>query len=200
MNFEELQKTWQTQNRGPRLTLGADLLLKEVEHNRKYFVRSIFWRDVREVGAAAILALWSIRCGIKNHDWLSFLMALACLSVVAFMLADRWMQRKKRPAISDPLRACVEVSLGQVNHQIWLLKNVVWWYLLPLGLGLEITFGYSAWRFRSLGLSSVFMSVAMGLGCVLLYWGIYLLNQYAVRKGLEPRRQELEALLASINQ
>jgi hypothetical protein len=29
----------------------------------------------------------------------------------------------------------------------------------------------------------------------LLYWGIYHLNQAAVRKALEPRRLELEALL-----
>ena len=33
------------------------------------------------------------------------------------------------------------------------------------------------------------------LGGVLVFWGIYWLNQLCVRKDLEPRRRELEALL-----
>ena len=32
----------------------------------------------------------------------------------------------------------------------------------------------------------------------LLYWGLYRLNQFVVRKSLEPRRQELETLLTSL--
>ena len=34
--------------------------------------------------------------------------------------------------------------------------------------------------------------------CGLVYWGVYWLNQFAVRKHLEPRRQELEMLLSSL--
>ena len=40
---------------------------------------------------------------------------------------------------------------------------------------------------------------AFALFVVLVYWGIYGLNQYAVRKNLEPRRQELESLLAGLD-
>jgi len=34
--------------------------------------------------------------------------------------------------------------------------------------------------------------------CVLLFWGVYLLNQRAVRKELNPRKEELEQLLNSL--
>ena len=200
MNFEELQKAWQSQVSGPQLTLDANLLLKEVEHNRKHFVRSIFWRDVREVGTALILAPVFFHVWMEYGDWPWLMPPLACLGVAAFMLGDRWVQRKRKPAVMDPLRTCIEASLIQVNHQIWLLRNVLWWYLLPIGISVEIVFVFAAWRLWSVGLGLQWMSVCNVLGCVILYWGIYRLNQYAVRKGLEPRRQELESLLAGLGQ
>jgi hypothetical protein len=39
----------------------------------------------------------------------------------------------------------------------------------------------------------------VALFVTLLYWGIYWLNQFAVRKSLEPRRQELKTLLTSLD-
>jgi hypothetical protein len=200
VNFEELQSAWQSQG-APSLTLKADLVLKEVEHNRRHFLRTIFWRDVREVGTAVVLAPVFFYWAITFRDWMTCLPGLACLGVAIFMLVDRWLQRKKQAAKSDPLRTCIESSLAQVNHQIWLLKNVLWWYLLPIGLSLEIVFVCSAWRFRALGLwRGVLPSIGMALGCLLLYWGIYWINQLAVRKSLEPRRKELESLLASLDE
>jgi hypothetical protein len=49
------------------------------------------------------------------------------------------------------------------------------------------------------------MSAAMGsvvsvLFCTLVYWVVYRFNQFVVRKSLEPRRQELETLLASLGE
>jgi hypothetical protein len=87
----------------------------------------------------------------------------------------------------------------QVSHQIWLLKNVFWWYLLPLQIGLAALIGSVAWQARAAGLAVIMGLAAFALGCGLLGWGVYHLNQIAVRKSLEPRRQELETLLSSLN-
>ena len=86
----------------------------------------------------------------------------------------------------------MESSLAQVEHQIWLLRNVHWWYLLPLALSALPFFGQVAWQERSggwwtaLGVSMVVALVVIVLAVI--YW----LNQYAVRSELEPRRRELE--------
>lgn len=48
MNFEDLQKTWQSQNPGARVTINADLLLNEVRRNEQQFRAMIFRRDVRK--------------------------------------------------------------------------------------------------------------------------------------------------------
>ena len=56
------------------------------------------------------------------------------LGIAGFMLADRVRHKRRPPVPSEPLRQCVESSLAEVEHQIWLLRNVLWWYLLPLAL------------------------------------------------------------------
>lgn len=198
MNFEDLQKTWQSSNPAATVTINADLLLKEVRRNQKQFWQTILWRDVREGVVIFILVLFFIFRGLRNDDWTDILVALGCLFVGVFFVVDRLLQRKKRPVVNDPLKACIQTSLHQVNHQIWLLKNIFWWYLLPVIVPLGISIAVSFWHQRHNGASAVIGWIVYLVFGILIYWGVYWLNQFAVRKSLEPRRQELESLLASL--
>lgn len=199
MNFEDLQKTWQAQPAGAMVTIGRDSLLRLVRRNQRQFRAMIFWRDVREVGVSAILAVFFGWKGWNQRDWTSGLLALICFGVGAYMLADRWWQRRHRPLTNEPLKDCLEASLHEVNHQIWLLKNVLWWYLLPLDAGVVIVAMSPTLR-AHLSLSALVWAAVFVAGfTALISWGVYWLNQLAVRKNLEPRRQELEALLASLD-
>jgi len=198
MNFENLQKAWQTQDAGAQANINTDRLLEEVRRKQQQFRATIFWRDVREVGVAFLLTLYFMQHGLRHDDWTDCLAGLACFGVGAFMVVDRMRQRRKEPTTNDPLKAWIESSLNKVSHQIWLLKNVFWWYLLPIAAALAISIGHSTWHARNAGLpvATVWIFCAVVIGG--LYWGIYRLNQFAVSKELEPRRQELEALLASL--
>ena len=194
MNFEDLQKAWQSQNAGATVTINTDLLLKEVRHNQRSFWWTIFWRDVREVGVAIFLTWFFVRLGLRRAEWTDFLVGLTCFGVGAFMVVDRLLQRRQQAATSNSLVSCVETSLRQVNHQIWLLKNVFWWYLLPLSAAVSISVAATIWRVRS------HTDQLIGWGgyvvcCGLLDWFVYWLNQIALKKGLVPRQQELLALL-----
>jgi len=44
MNPDNFQQVWQTQTSQTRLTIDAELLLKEVRRNQQYFAATIFWR------------------------------------------------------------------------------------------------------------------------------------------------------------
>jgi phosphoglycerol transferase MdoB-like AlkP superfamily enzyme len=200
MNFDELQKAWQSQNPGAKVTIDTDVLLKEVRRNQQQFRVTIFWRDVREVGVAFLLTVLFLYLGMRHHDWTDAVLALACFGVGTFMVVDRLLQRGKQPPSSDSLKTCIEGSLLQVNHQIWLLKNIVWWYLLPFTVAVGISICHSVWRAHNPGFPAMMVGVISALFVALVYWGIYRLNQYAVRKSLEPRRQELDALLAALDQ
>ena len=199
MNFEELQKAWQSQNPGATVTINTDLLLKEVRRNQHHFWMTIFWRDAREVGVAAFLTWLFLHWAIRDREWSLYLLSFSCFGMGLFMLVDRWLQRRKRPVTNDPLRSCIEASLLQVNHQTWLLKNVFWWYLLPLAAAIGISICAGIWRTRQAGFSVMKGWVVFVMFGVLIYWGVYWLNQFVVRKHLEPRRQELESLLASLD-
>jgi phosphoglycerol transferase MdoB-like AlkP superfamily enzyme len=198
MNFEDLQKTWQSQDASAKVTINADVLLKEVRRNQQQFQAMIFWRDVREVGVAFLLTLFFLHQGMRHHDWTNYLLALAGFGVGTFMVVDRLLQRRKQPVANDSLKSCIESSLLQVNHQVWLLKNVFWWYLLPFAAAAGISIGHSALHARNPGFAAMIAGV-VALFVTLLYWGIYRLNQFVVKKNLGPRRQELETLLTGLD-
>ena len=197
MNPDDLKQAWQTQSSQARLTIDAELLLKEVQRNQWQFTVTIFWRDVREVGIAILMVpLWLYLGVTLSLPWTWYLTVPALLWIAGFMLADRMRHQRQPPEAGEPLRQRVESSLAQVEHQIWLLRSVLWWYLLPLALSMLAFLGQLAWEARPGGLLAVLPVVVIVV--VIVFAGVYWLNQNAVRCALEPRRQELEALLTSL--
>lgn len=181
------------------LTVDSDLLLREVKRNKEHFESTIFWRDVREVGVSFILAVFFLYQGVKFNLWSLYIPVLACIFVGVFMVIDRVIQKGKLPKPSDSLAGCIKISLAQVEHQIWLLRNVLWWYLLPFAIGVALFWGHVGWRVHhDSGAGLIFIGGCF-VGLIILYTGVYYLNQYAVRKGLVPRKQELESLLKNLD-
>ena len=197
MNFDELQKKWQSQQGGFKLRIDADVLLKEVRHNKESFESSIFWRDVREVGVFFALVPFFLYFALKFNLWSLYLPVLSCIFTGVFMILDRMIQKKKLLKSGDSLINCIETSLAQVEHQIWLLKNVLWWYLLPFIIGVSIFWVHVWWLARTASWTGLFIG-----GCFVWLFaisvGVYYLNRYCVRKKLIPRKQELEQLLRSL--
>jgi hypothetical protein len=203
MTFDELQKTWQKDAGISKLTIDSDLLLREVKRNKEHFESTIFWRDVREAGGSFVLAAFFLYQGTKLNQWSLYLPALACIFVGVFMVVDRFIQKGKLPKPSDPLAGCIKISLAQVEHQIWLLRNILWWYLLPFAIGISLFWGHVGWQVRNKGPTGlIFIGLIFIGGCfvglIVLCTGVYYLNQYGVRKELMPRKVELESLLNSL--
>lgn len=196
MNPDDAKHAWQTPT---RLTIDAELLLKEVQRNERYFTVMIFWRDVREVGVSLLMVPVWLYLGIQHASpWTWYLTVPALLWIAGYMLVDRMRHTRQPSGPGEPLRQRLESSLAQVEHQIWLLRNVFWWYLLPLALSLLAFFAQTFWQARAGGwwtLLAAALAVAVG---VVVFASVYWLNQSAVRSELEPRRRELETLLISL--
>ena len=126
MDPDDFKQAWQTQSSQTRLTIDAELLLKEVRRNQRYFTATIFWRDVREVGVGLLMVPLWLYLGVKHSlPWTWYLMVPALLWVAGYMLADRMRHKRQPPEPGEPLRQRVESSLAQVEHQIWLLRNAL---------------------------------------------------------------------------
>ena len=197
---DKYQQAWQAHTSETRISVDADLLLKDVQRNQRNFRAMIFWRDSREIVVALVLFLVWFYLGVKLPlPWTWWLTVPVFVWIAVFMLVYRKRHMPKPSEPDEPLLACVKNSLTEVEAQIWLLRNVFWWYLLPPSISISAFFIQAAWSLRAGGWLPVLSDVVMlEVFLAVVYGGIYFLNQYAVRRQLEPRRRELLALLASL--
>jgi hypothetical protein len=203
MTFDEIQSQWLSQPT-PEVPIDSALLLQQVQTNQRKLQSTIFWRDVREVGVAFAMAAVILPVGLRRWDWELLLMGACVTFVGVFMLVDRWRQGRKRPVTESTLQACTESSLAELEHQIWLLRNVFWWYLLPCLIGATgIILPVVLRDWNTLPAARHIMAPIAAAVCIFcggILWAAYRLNQMAVRDGLEPRRQELLSILARLQE
>src|SRR5262245_20539157 len=132
MTPDKFQQAWQAYSSQTHVTVNADLLRKEVERSQQNFRGMIFWRDTREIVVGVFLLAFDIYMVINfNMPWTWWLSVPAILWVTGFMLIDRRLHKQKPIEPGASLLESATESLTQLEHQIWLLRNVFWWYLLP---------------------------------------------------------------------
>jgi len=181
--------------------IDADLLLNEVQREQKNFRAIIFYRDFGEVGVALLLIpIWFVLGAMTSSPWTWYLTVPALVWVAGFMLVYRMRHKQKPSEPDEPLLLCVQRSLTEVEDQIWLLRNVFWWYLLPPSISITAFFAHTSWSLSlSEGWLTALISFVVLAGFLFaLYSFVYYLNQRAVRVQLEPRREELLALISSL--
>src|SRR6185369_3942938 len=147
MEPDKYQQAWQAHTSQTRVMVDADSLLKVLQRNQRDFRTTILCRDVVEVGVGLLMLPYWIYQGLTSSlPWTWWLGVPALLWVVGFFLVDRIRHPQKPSEPSEPLLKCVTNSLTQVEHQIWLLRNVFWWYLLPFTIAILAFFAHVAWQ------------------------------------------------------
>jgi hypothetical protein len=206
MNPDEMKQVWQSQGTGRRLTVDADVLLPIFRRNQRHFRLMIFLSEGFIIIALVIFAAVFAGFGLLLlRKGLPVLALCGCCSLACVLLAiagykgwDRFHQMQRRATASDPIRACLEEHLDWLRHETRLWTQVLWWYLLPLAIGM-LVFDFSVgWAVGGLevllsgpSLTLVFMFLGLlGVGPWFCRW--------YVRKRYEPRQRELESLLQDL--
>lgn len=203
MNWTDCTSAWQRQA-APAVAPSPEKLAElhaRFDATRRREARALLVRDWLEGGTglavAAVFALfwWFLR--LPNGP-----MALAIALVVGvsvFFLRERRRARRARLGADAPLLAKLEADLAELRHQRQLLLSLHVWYLGPLGAAVLLVVAAVTWQLRTrLPAIDLSFSTSFALAYVGILGGVWLLNRHAVRRQIDPRIAELEALRASL--
>jgi hypothetical protein len=196
MNFlDKLQQAWQSQCSKP-IDVKPDQLLNAARVER----RVQCWVDITVISVFlcfGVFMLWSAFRDIQN-DWPWLISAASVAWVVGYILFNRWRRRLDAAHYDEPLLPHVEWSIKDIEHQMWLDRHSLWWYILPIALGCMIPpvlFFAMEYSKRPLLDSLIPMVVTEGVFAATFIF-VYLVMKFGVRIANEKRRQELQALRA----
>ncbi|MCP4639228.1 MAG: hypothetical protein GY851_02275 [bacterium] len=198
MDLDAFREAWQGQEtEGP----SGEEVVRMVERKHRKLERTVVWRDVRESVAALVLAAFFVVAGhhLARHMWPWYGAAGCCLWVAAFLIVDRRIQRDGQPAAST--REALDRALRQVDHQIRLLRNVFWWYLLPCLGAIALVLGEMMSQISRESWGTAYAPFLFTVVLVaVLYPAIYWMNQHAVKHQLLPHKQELAEALHGLQE
>lgn len=192
MTLDDYREAWQEQNGS--LEAGPDEaeLLADVQERAEAFDRKIRRRDLMEL-LAAVLVVPAFAYELATAgSWLTGAGALVVILSSLFILLWLWRarHRSRRPTAGRPVAERLRILRDRVDAQVELLESVLWWYFLPLGVGVVLFMA---------GQSGPWFTAVGALGVLLLYGWLWRLNQRAVRRDLWPRREQLTRLLRQLD-
>ncbi len=199
MDLDKLRLAWKAESARTQVTFDIDQLSTEVQKSHQQFRSMIFWRDATEVGTALILIpIWFVMGNTLSLPWTWYLTVPALIWLVGFLFVDRRFHPRQPSDPGHPLLFYAKESLAQVEHQIWLLRNVFWWYLLPFTISILAFFLQVSWESSRSWLVFILGTIFWSLFLLVIYGFVYFINQRAVRNQLEPRRKNLVKLVDGI--
>jgi hypothetical protein len=194
MSLEEIQREWRTEMDRAIPTSELEKLLDMVQRRYAGIEHQVRGRDIREilvavlvVGATAVM--WPL-CRSSPAAVLGFALIVLGAALIIYVLLSA------KTTAPLPFQASVlEFSrnrLAWLDRQIRLLQTVVWWYVAPLSVGcLLLVWGLSGGAGLAFGVQALLV-VAIGMGVVLL-------NQWTVRKYMQPVRDDLARLIEALD-
>ena len=186
MNLEDLKQSW-AHHKEALASNHVDQFVRRSVARSSLFEKTIAGRDFKEY-IAIVLAFVFFAPELFNESLVvKSGVLIIILGSVLIGLVLYW-SGKGRPAQNDlSVTDFCKEQLLRVDRQIWMLKNIGWWYLGPLMLGCSVFV---------IGLlpGHSFSWILVGaFGLVAFY--IYRANQNAVRTELIPYRNELKQTL-----
>jgi len=205
MDIKIVLNAWQHENDRVVFSGDWDQTSKQMRRKQRGFYQALIFSDVLEAGVAtamAVLYIFVIAPLFDRGRFIVYIGAASLLLLASFFVIDRI--RQERGWSSRSLTDEIRHYLMRVDRRIYLLRNVIWWYLLPafiawLSLIVPVIIAtIECWQQDPLK-QALKIGPTVLIGIAAFYWA-YDLNQRTVTKELLPRKQELEQLLHDLTQ
>ena len=191
MNDDELKKLWQRQPlRKPDMS--PEQLISAMQKQTSQLRRTLDARDLRELAACAfVMVIFGMFYFTVYRTLVSRLGDLIVIGSSIF-IAWKLVHTRRMTPPAPPGATVIEslqAELKAVRAQSRLLGSVLWWYLLPLGIGVLLC----AWG----GGGGLAGNIGYTIFVIALYAFIYWLNQWSRARQLLPVEAQLESLIRS---
>lgn len=211
MDFEELKVIWDTQNEEPLYAVNETGLHAALQRKSQEFKRSVFWRDVREIGIGLAAGAGFLFCGsmlaFGDYQWLGaslmfevpvtpwdgvamFIAAGLWLHYAIYMYAGRKRQERRERQYTSSLRGDLDREIAQTEYQITMARNVLWWGLLPIWTAATL-FMLVVLR---LAAKSGWLLLLVSIAFLMAFFLDLRCKQRPIKRELLPRKRELESL------
>lgn len=194
---DDIKDLWQSQPARAQRPQDIAEMVPLVRARAREIEKMASGRDYRETLAAVALAAGCVWLGIRQAmPWTWYLIVPGLLWVGAFLGAEKRRRGRIQPTPEDSLRTHLERSLVTVEREMQLLRTVAWWYLLPVGVPMAVFLAHLAWLSRSETGSAPAVVVSVLLAMLAVGWGLFAINQRAVKTELMGRRDEVRRILS----
>ena len=188
MTFDDLRSSWQETNGESLSAEQREEIVARVCRRVERLGASILRRDVIEtVAAVAVIFFFSgffLRSDIPVAKTGAAIVVASAVFIIYKLHRTRLVQ--KPTPLDASVRQFCKTEMERLDRQIRLGRSVLWWYIIPPLVGVNLLFSGVAGFGTA---AEVYLIVT-----VLFGWGVYLLNQHAVSKSLVPARDELSDL------
>ncbi len=202
MTLDELDREWRATNEAAATKEQREQLIAATSRRVERLWGCIFGRDVREtIAAVFVIIFFGLYCYLAPTDYVVPKIGagfLVCWALFIIYKLHRTRTIQQPASLDAPVCEFCRIELDRLDRQIQLLRSVLWWYIAPCMVGVNIVFTGSL---LPSGVGTIALGIASlcyGLFTLLLAWWLYALNRRAVAKELLPARNELANLLSQL--
>ena len=185
-NLDNLKQSWQADQKVPAELF--DRIGLAAKNSTDLLQSKIARRDSTEAFSSVLVGAIFLGMSFYTKTWIDW---TGCMVVLAtsFWIPWRMWQARKGPKLklsAATFGECLENEIDLIDRQIDLLRNVGWWYLLPLFAGISLMLiGLLGPPFAPFNI--VVLITAIGI-CFSIYTWVWSLNQEAWKNHLVPLR------------
>lgn len=199
MNLDDLKQTWQQQTQAEKISEKDKKMIAEIQQNSVKFDKKIKRRDLLETYIALLLVpIWAVSLffSVSTLQTIGYIIAIVSCLYIPYRL--RKAKQVVQPKNDENVRAHLLYQQRKLGNQLRLLKSVVSWYLMPILSALVfITLGGTVNEQGWPEINGALIAYFIGLGVLSVF--IYVLNQKAVTKELQPEINEINEQLAELD-
>lgn len=193
MKEQDLKNIWQSPENQNHLQFDKSTLFTDIEKDMSNFKKAVKYRDWREIGVALFM--------IPMFGFVAYLIPFllskigaviiigwAILLIIRLFVAKRKVEVLPTETYIVYLNKSREFLLAQKR----LLETVVYWYIIPLMIGVLLFFMGFNLTFQK---KIFYLIITFGVGIATFF-----LNRYAVKKELLPQLKKVDEIINDLKE